>query len=162
LVAYLLYNAVTYALPFLFVLRIKGFHAKFSLLGFVPHSLYVFMLWRLPAVMFAEPLTDKFVVSLSMLLIVTGRFPYSILSLCAAAAGYWAWSCDLLKIRKLITVPNPEISMVEPSLEAERGSGTNGGALQMLLDMGVSIENARGALEANGGDPERAAHAIFG
>jgi hypothetical protein len=161
LIAFFIYNAITYALPFLFVLKVKGFHARFPLFGFVPHSLYIFMLWRLPAVMFTEPLTDKFVITLAMLLVITGRFPYSLLSLLAAAGGYWTWNCDFFHIRKLFTVQNPEISMLAPPLEPEETTETNDGALQGLLDMGISPAEARTVLDAHGGDPETALQALF-
>jgi hypothetical protein len=119
LVAFFIYNSITYAVPFFFVLKLKGFHARFPLFGFVPHSLYVFMLWRLPAVMFTEPLTDKFVITLTMFLVVIGQFPYSILSVLAAVGGYWAWNCDFFRIRKLFTVPDPEISLFERPLDPD-------------------------------------------
>jgi hypothetical protein len=162
LVAFLIYNALTYAIPFLFVLKLKGFHARFPLFGFVPYSLYVFMLWRLPAVMFTEPLTDKFVITLSMLLVVTGQFPYSILSILAAVGGYWIWNCDFLRIRKLFTVPNPQISGFERPLESDAAIDRSDGALQVLIDMGISPADARAALDAHGGDPETAAQALLG
>jgi hypothetical protein len=108
LVIYLVYNAITYSLPFFIVLLWKGFHAHFSLLNFLPYSLYVFMFWRIPAVMFADPLTDKVTVSLSLFLIVVAKFPYSLLALLAAAAGYWLWSCDILQIRYLFRVRVPQ------------------------------------------------------
>jgi hypothetical protein len=164
--AFLLYNSLTYVPLFLIVLKLKGFHARFSLLGFIPHSLFVFMLWRLPAVMFTEPLTDKFMISLSMLLVVIGRLPYSILSLFAAASGYWAWTNDFLRIRKFFTVPAPEISVLESPLEPEeRGFEPplerTDDPVQALLDMGVSLADARAALEAQGGDLNRAAAMLF-
>jgi hypothetical protein len=165
--AFLLYNAITYIPFFILVLKLKGFHARFSLLGFVPHSLYIFMVWRLPSVMFTEPLTDKFVISLSMLLVLTARFPYSIMSLLSAAFGYWAWNSDLFRIREFFSVPTPEISALESPLETverelEPSVERNDEGLQVLLDMGVSPDDARAALDAQGGDPNRAAQMLFG
>jgi hypothetical protein len=118
-IAFIIYNFLAYLGPFFLVLTLKGFHARFPLLGFIPHSLFVFMIWRLPAVMFAEPLTDKFVISLSMLLVVTGRFPYSIFSLLAAIAGYSAWSHDVLWIRKLLSMHSSPISMSLRPIDTE-------------------------------------------
>jgi hypothetical protein len=61
------------------------------------------MFWKIPAVLYADPLTDKFVVSLSMFLIVLAKFPYSILAMGSAVAGFYLWSLDALKLRYLMS-----------------------------------------------------------
>jgi hypothetical protein len=101
LFCYFAYNAVTYLGAFFMVLGLKGFRAHFSLLNFVLYSLYVFMFWKIPAVLYADPLTDKFVVSLSMFLIVLAKLPYSILAMGSAVAGFYLWSIDLFRFRYL-------------------------------------------------------------
>jgi hypothetical protein len=135
-VIYLLYNA----LPFVAVVRLKGFRMNYSLMNFIPHSLYVFMFWRLPAVVFAELLADKFIVSLSMFLVFSGKFPYSVLTFGAAVAGYYLWTYNVLKLRWIIACQRPPIANAEqqfmwPTADAQEEAEVDAGALQAIMDM---------------------------
>jgi hypothetical protein len=172
-VAYLLYNALTYAPPFVVVLRLKGFRAHYSLLNFIPHSLYVFMFWRLPAVVFAEPLTDKFVISLSMFLVFSGKFPYSVLTLGAAITGYYLWTYDVLKLKRIITFPRPPIADAEhpqqqqqqqfvwPAADAQEETDVDAEALQAVMDMGFGEIDARAAIRESNGDVQQAIESLL-
>ena len=101
------YNAITYIPVFVSVVYFAGFRLRFSLLNFVPYSLFVFTIWRVPAVKFADPVTDKMAVSLAMLIVFLARFPYSLLVVGTSALRYYLWTYDLLKIRKVfVPVPN--------------------------------------------------------
>ena len=99
-VTYLMYNAITYVIPFVFVVTVFGFRVHFSMFNFIPYSLYVFTFWRIPAVMFANPITDKDAISLAMLIVFLGRLPYSFMSLISAIFGYILWCMDALHLRK--------------------------------------------------------------
>jgi hypothetical protein len=170
-VTYLAYNALTYSVPFFLVVRLKGFRAHYSLLNFIPHSLYVFMFWRLPAVVFAEPLTDKFVVSLSMFLIFSSKFPYSILTLGAAVAGYYLWAYDLLNLRKIIALPRPPIAEAEhpaeqqpfawPTADEQEEIEIGTGVLQEIMNMGFGEIDARAALRESNGDVQQAIESLL-
>lgn len=98
---YMIYNALTYSIPFIVVVTTYGFRQRFSMLNFVPYSLFVFTLWRVPAVMLAPPVTDKMAVSLAMVIVFLAKFPCSIFALVAALVGYWAWTVDIIRLRRL-------------------------------------------------------------
>lgn len=111
---FLIYNLMTFLGPFLFVISVFGFRTHFSLFSFVPYSLYIFAFWRFPAVIAADPLTDKFIVSLSMVIVFLGRFPYSILTLLSSILGFMMWNIDFLGLRKF-AAPVEEEEAVEAS-----------------------------------------------
>jgi hypothetical protein len=127
------------------------------------------MFWRLPAVVFAEPLTDKFVVSLSMFLVFSGKFPYSILTLGAAVAGYYLWTYDVLKLRRIIAFPRPPIADVQqqqqqfvwPAADAQAEADVDAEALQAVMDVGFGEIDARAALRESNGDVQQAIESLL-
>jgi hypothetical protein len=167
-VIFLAYQALTYLVPFLLVLKFKGFHAHFSLLNFLPYSFYIFMFWRFPSVLFADPLTDKFAVSLSMFLIILARLPYSIFALSAAIGGYYLWTFDLLKIRALLSprpttrVDRPIEVASPPALDwpAAQTDETDGKIREMIA-MGFTEADARAALSNTRGDVQQAVESML-
>lgn len=103
-VIYLLYQFITYLPIFFFVLLLKGFKGHFSFLFFIPFSLFVFMIWRIPSDVYAGPLTDKFIVCLSFVFVIILRFPYSIMTIFSSAFGYYLWDRDFLLLKRLASV----------------------------------------------------------
>jgi hypothetical protein len=100
LAVYLVYHAVTYSIPFALVLTTQGFHGHYSLPNFVPHALFAFALWRLPAIRGPLLIPDKICVTAAVALLVADCYPQSLLTLLAAAAGYWLWSLDALGLKR--------------------------------------------------------------
>jgi hypothetical protein len=98
--AYLFYHAVAYSVPFALVLATEGFRGHYSLPNFVPHALFAFAVWRLPAVPRPLSIPDKIIVAAAVALLVAGRYPNSLLTLFATAAGHWLWSIDALGIKQ--------------------------------------------------------------
>jgi hypothetical protein len=165
---YLAYQGLTYLIPFLLVVHLKGLGVYFSMLNFLPYSFYIFMFWRFPAVLFADPLTDKVVVSLSMLLVILARLPYSILALSAAIGGYYLWTFDSLRIRALLSpkttarVDRPIEVVTLPRLEwpAEEAGGT-AGKVSELVEMGFTEAESRAALSRAHGDVQGAVESMM-
>ncbi|OHT01269.1 hypothetical protein TRFO_31938 [Tritrichomonas foetus] len=118
---YLLYNVLTFLPTFLLILQIRGFKSHFSFLFFIPFSLFVFMLWRLPATHYSGPLTDKFIVCLAVFIVVVLRFPFSIMTLLSASIGYYCWTFDIFKLRRILTNHAP-LSIQMPPFASESNS----------------------------------------
>jgi hypothetical protein len=109
-------SALTYAPPFLVVVRLKGFQVYSSMLNSIPHSFYVFMFCCVPAIAFADPLIDKLIISLLMFLVLASTFPYSVLTLLVAVARYTLWANEVLRLRKLIMLQIPATVAAEHPL----------------------------------------------
>lgn len=98
--SFMTYQFICFLPIFILVTLMYGFGINFSFLNFIPYSLYVFVAWRLPSVVFAKPLTDKFILSLAMFLIFLAKFPFSLFPLTTAICGYCLWARDLFKIQR--------------------------------------------------------------
>lgn len=107
-IIFLLYNFLTFLPSFLISLEIYGFKGHFSFLYFIPFSLFIFMLWRIPATFYSGPLTDKFIVCLSFFFIIALRLPISILALMSAILGYYLWSIDFFRFKKFASLNSLE------------------------------------------------------
>lgn len=99
---YMLYQLLCFLVPFVLLMVFYGIRVKMSLLNFIPYSVYVFVFWRFPSAICTGPLTDKFVVSLAMILQFLAGFPLSIVPLCCSIIGYICWTNDLLKLRRFL------------------------------------------------------------
>lgn len=141
---YLLYNFITYVPIFLFVLLLKGFKGHFSFLFFVPFSLFIFMIWRLPSEVYSGPLTDKFIVCLSFVFVVILRFPYSILVILSSALGYYLWARDYLMIKRLasIEIDRHAPAFSDHSSRSHNNRNTNSSEQSPLLAASDAIENS--------------------
>ncbi|OHT01510.1 hypothetical protein TRFO_31660 [Tritrichomonas foetus] len=87
---------------FYFAIFISGFKRHYSIMFFIPYSLFIFMIWRLPAITFhSKPkINDKVLISIIFIFEILWQLPYSILSLIAANIGYMLWSYDKFKFRE--------------------------------------------------------------
>ena len=106
--SYLVYQFLTYLLPFILIVSVFGFRVHFSLLNFIPYSLFVFVMWRIPAsCRTLEPIADKDLLLLVMSLVIIGRFPFSLVALVSGGLGYFFWKRDVLAIRKIMEPRDP-------------------------------------------------------
>ena len=106
--SYLVYQFLTYLLPFIIIVSAFGFRVHFSLLNFIPYSLFVFVMWRIPvSFRTPDPITGKDLLLLVMSLVIIGRFPFSLAALASGALGYFCWKRDVLAIRKIMEPRDP-------------------------------------------------------
>lgn len=141
---YLLYNFITYLPIFLLALQIKGFKGHISFLFFIPFSLFIFMIWRIPSVVYSGPLTDKFIVCLSFVFVIVLRFPFSILTILSSALGYYLWTKDALMLKRIASI---QISPQHPSAIDQRSSrshtgNANSSEQSPLLAANDNLENS--------------------
>lgn len=92
-------NLVTFLPAFLVVLILEGFACHFSLLFFVPYSIFVYTFDKIPETRMFWEVTDKHVVLVLFCLIAGYRAPESILCLISAVFGYIIWRNDWIKLR---------------------------------------------------------------
>lgn len=89
------------SLPFFcFVLSWKGFKKHYSFLYFVPYSLFVYMVWRIPS--YHSAFIDKILPSILFSLIILLNFPFSIFNLIAAVLGYSFWINHSFRFQKCL------------------------------------------------------------
>lgn len=128
LTIYFVYNAIVFLVPFTWVILSAGFRAHFSLMNFIPYSLFVFTLWRIPTVMWANPITDKHALCFMMIVLMGAKFLFSCFALASAIAGYCLWSIDAFKLRNKVVLQEP--ASREQNLDPE------------VLRSGQTFENA--------------------
>ena len=182
-ILFFLYNFLSYIPTFLLVTAIKGFKYHFSFLFFIPFSLFIFMFWKLPSVVYSGPLTDKFIVCLAVFIITLLRFPFSIMAILSGVCGYYLWNTDLLKLKRMLlnhaipvnendrgivntNIGNNNTPLVSNSLHSMISANSNairtitgiGGSneLDQLIGMGFPEDSARPALQIAHNDVNRA------
>jgi hypothetical protein len=92
LLYYFAIHFFTFFPVFFIVLVLKGFAYHFSLLFFLPYSLYAFMVWHIPATKIAAHCTDKLAVSALFLFLLCYRLPFSLLAAGSSVSGLIIWN----------------------------------------------------------------------
>ena len=103
-------NMLTF-LPFFAALILAlGFKIHFSFFYFLPFSLFLFSIWKIPSLAIAGHLTDKLVVICLLILLVYLQFPYSIAPLISSIIGYCIWNRVFIHRHDLDISSNPTTS----------------------------------------------------
>lgn len=105
MICFLLNNLITFLPIFCVTIYIYGIKRHFSFLFFIPCSLFIFMLWRIPSTPFFKvpKLSDKIIVTILFSIEVIMQFPLSALSLISSICGYIFWVNDSFKIKRILT-----------------------------------------------------------
>ena len=101
LLIYLLYSLITFIPVFCFAIYLEGFEHHFPFLIFVPLSLFVYTMIRIPDG-YHSVFSDKFGIIMVFFLVLIQNIIPNTLSLFAALLGYFIWKKDCFRLRKLI------------------------------------------------------------
>lgn len=104
LFCFLLNNFIVFFPVFCVIIRIAGIKHHFSFLFFIPCSLFVFMVWRIPSTPIYKnsKLNDKVIITILFSIESILQFPFSFLCLLSSSFGYYFWVNDSFKIRRVI------------------------------------------------------------
>ena len=102
-ITFLIYNFICFLPVFLLVMYFEGFDHHFPFLLFIPLSLFVYSLFKIPSSFVEAPLTDKLLVCMIFFLFFLHHIlPYT-LALISVSLGNYLWHIDLFKIRFCVT-----------------------------------------------------------
>lgn len=175
LVNFLIYNAVTY-IPFWgLVIFFKGFKIHFSLLYFIPFSLFIFTIWQLPSIPVSGKLEDKIVLTLTFALLLVITFPYGFVPLITSIFGNILFEIDFFRLQKLVTIDEDIDDIVVPLHETPAtdamenplanpadDNGVSQESIDNIVAMGFNEGEARNALIQANGNVEEAVNHLLG
>lgn len=108
MICFLLNNLIAFLPIYCVIIYVTGIKRHFSFFFFIPCSLFVFMIWRIPSVPFSKmpKFSDKIIVTFLFSIEIIIQFPFSILSLLTSIIGYIFWINDFFKIKRIISYFN--------------------------------------------------------
>lgn len=104
MVCLLLNNLIVFLPMFCVTIYISGIKRHFSFILFIPCSLFVFMIWRIPSAPFLKipKMSDKAIVTILFSIELIMQFPFSALSLITSVFGYIFWLNDSFGIKRIL------------------------------------------------------------
>ena len=180
LINFFIYNAICYAPFWGLIVYFKGFKSHFSLMYFIPFSLFIYTVWQLPSIPIpvSGKLEDKIVLTMMFVILLVITFPYGFCPLLTSILGNILFEIDFLRLARLVKIEESSDDAMVPLRESPLNAANtaplanpeddldtdiNQDSLNNLVSMGFNETEARNALiQANGNLEEAVNHLLEG
>lgn len=157
----LIYSLIVYLPVFSLIVYFTGFRKHITLAYFIPYPLFIYVLVNMPAVKITGMLTDKILVVILYIFLLTIGFPYSFAPFITSILSNFLFQKDIFRMQKLIPksiINDSEDSGIHADLEdpISPNPSADPQTIATLASMGFTEAEAAEALQRADGNVEQA------